>query len=393
MDKEKFLRESFKDKYGKKLGQKRVALNVLLNLVAGDNIKIIEDSLVMDSDKITFNIEKYNSDEEVIIGKIAIYDGYKYYYLENNISRKTYIGLSYDNCNCQLKYKSFYDNFNIERNIDFKLYKTDSDVLYIANNLFNCPLSFLYPHMQKEIDQNKSISRNIGLLISDDMYKFFEYNIELEQKQAERKNLEYKIYNRFCDVYNDKDIDNDMKIKNEMAIVYDLVNHPNISLSSINFQGKEGFNKYQGRDLANCIEVNVVRDENGELHLGTFLICGGKYIKYNDDRMEINSVNNSLYYTLTYKCVLNNYNYIYKTDLSYRIRNNDTGLVREYISLARIDNNNQFEEIISRVQNDEYVTDKSIYYHLGELLSGKYATIIESYINAKKEIKGKKRNK
>ncbi len=81
MNKLDYLKDSFTKEYGEKLQSKIKVLNILSNLIAGDNISLVENSLVFYDDKIALNIKKVNDEEEIVDGKIVIYDSTRYYYL------------------------------------------------------------------------------------------------------------------------------------------------------------------------------------------------------------------------------------------------------------------------------------------------------------------------
>lgn len=190
MDKENYLRESFKNKFVEKSEYIRRELNVLINLTAGDNISIVDDSLKFYDNKIELNIKKVNSDDEIIDGKIVLYDSRRYYYLENNELAKTYLGFIYNNNQCELKYKSIYNDFNIERDMIFKLHK-DNNILRVTNELYSFPLTSCYYNLKDKMN-SKSTSKNIGLLIADDMYKLIDFDIKLKQVLVEDEYFKQK---------------------------------------------------------------------------------------------------------------------------------------------------------------------------------------------------------
>ena len=64
MNKETFLEEKFREEYGEKLGSKSRLLNVLSNLIMGDNINVVEDSIRFYDDKIS---SITNVNKEVIL--------------------------------------------------------------------------------------------------------------------------------------------------------------------------------------------------------------------------------------------------------------------------------------------------------------------------------------
>ncbi len=403
MNKLDYLKDSFTKEYGEKLQSKIKVLNILSNLIAGDNISLVENSLVFYDDKIALNIKKVNDEEEIVDGKIVIYDSTRYYYLEKNEMANTFISLIHDNCNFEIKYRSIYDDFDIERNMKFRLQRDKDGTLYMTSDLYNLPLSECYPNLKEKIEKHRSFSKNIGFIISDDIYHFLDFQLKTERKNVLQKSLQQRIYNRFEDAYLNENIDNDAKIQNEMAIVYDLVNHPSISLESINFEGKEGFNKYVGKEMANCIEINIMRHNGDEYVPGKFLLCGGKYIFYFDsvkagnpysNRVDIIPNNKNDDYMFEYKCKDNKeIGYIYNINLNYETQISGRGLARESISLQSIDITKEPTEenikcIIPTTKYDSYHTDKSVYYLIGDLVSGKYINMINNYKeNCKKKLK------